>query len=110
MSLSVQLSASEDELIHPGQLGEAVRFWREQVEPVAAELLGFEGSMLLAKPQKDRMVGFGFWESKDHADEFATTGPWRAGSELRRRFDDLLSEEPPRDEFQVAYLNAPQSS
>ena len=56
------------------------------------------------------MVGFGFWESKAHADEFATTGPWREDSELRRKFADLLSEEPPRDELEVAYLNAPQSS
>jgi heme-degrading monooxygenase HmoA len=99
-----------DYQVKPGQLGEAVRFWREQVEPVAAEQPGFKGSMRLSEPQKDRMVGFGFWESKDHADEFATTGPWREGSELRRRFSDLLSEEPPRDKLEVAYLNAPQSS
>ena len=66
--------------------------------------------MLLTEPQKDRIVGFSFWESKAHADEFATTGPWREGSELRRKFVNLLSEEPPRDELEVAYLNAPQGS
>ena len=99
-----------DYRVKPGKLEEAVRLWREQVEPVAAQQPGFEGSMLLAEPQKDRMVGFGFWESKAHADEFATTGPWREGSELRRKFADLLSEEPPRDELEVAYLNAPHSS
>ncbi len=99
-----------DYIVKPGQLGEAVRFWREQVVPVAAQQPGFEGSMLLTEPQKDKMVGFGFWESKAHADEFATTGPWREGSELRRKFSDLLSGEPARDELEVAYLNAPQSS
>jgi antibiotic biosynthesis monooxygenase (ABM) superfamily enzyme len=98
-----------DYRVRPGQLEEAVRFWREQVEPVAAEQPGYEGSMLLAEPQKDGMVGFGFWESKAHADEFATTGPWREGSELMRKFADLLSGEPPRDELKAAYLNAPQS-
>ena len=97
-----------DYRVKPGQLEEAVRFWRERVEPVAAEQPGFEGSMLLTELQNDRMVGF--WESKAHADEFATTGPWREGSELRREFADLLSEEPPRDELDVAYLNVPQSS
>jgi hypothetical protein len=98
-----------DYQVRPGQLEEAVRFWREQVEPVAAKQAGFEGSMLLTEPQKDRMVGFGFWESKAHADEFVTTGPWREGSELRRKFADLLSGEPPRDELEAVYLNAPQS-
>ena len=98
-----------DYRVRPGQVDEAVRLWREQVEPVAAKQLGFEGSMLLAEPQKDRMVGFGFWESKARADEFATTGPWREGSDLRRKFADLLTEEPPRDELEVAYLNAPKS-
>ncbi len=98
-----------DYLVKPGQLEQAVRVWREEVEPAAAEQPGFEGSMLLTELQKDRMVGFGFWESKAHADEFATTGPWREGSELRRKFADLLSEGPTRDELEVAYLNAPQS-
>jgi heme-degrading monooxygenase HmoA len=102
--------AMDDYRVRPGQLEEAVRFWREQVEPVAAGQPGFEGSMLLTEPPKDRMVGFGFWESKGHADEFATTGPWREGSELRRKFADLLSEEPPRDELEVAYLDVPRSS
>ena len=97
-----------DYRVRPGQLEEAVRLWREQVEPVAKQP-GFAGSMLLAEPQKDGMVGFGFWESKAHADEFATTGPWKEGSELRRKFADLLTEEPPRDELEAAYLNTPQS-
>ena len=104
--------AMVDYRVRPGQLEDAVRFWRQEVEPAAAEQPGFAGAMLLAEAEaeKERMVGFGFWESKAHADEFATTGPWREGSELRRKFADLLSEEPPRDELEVAYLNAPQGS
>ena len=82
-----------DYRVKPGQLEEAVRVWREHVEPIAAEQPGFEGSLLLTEPQKDRMVGFGFWKSKAHADEFATTGPWKGGSELSRKFADLLSSE-----------------
>ena len=56
------------------------------------------------------MVGIGLWESKSDADAWATIGPWRAGSELRHEFDGLLSEEPTREEFEVAYLQVPGSS
>jgi hypothetical protein len=56
------------------------------------------------------MVGIGLWESKSDADAWATTGPWRAGSELRHKFDGLLSEEPTREEFEVDYLHVPASS
>jgi heme-degrading monooxygenase HmoA len=104
--------AMVDYRVRAGQLEEAVRFWRREVEPAAAEQPGFAGAMLLAEAEaeKERMVGFGFWESKAHADEFATTGPWREDSELRQKFANLLSAEPPREEFEVAYLNVPQSS
>jgi hypothetical protein len=55
-------------------------------------------------------VGIGLWESKSDADAWATIGPWRSGSELGDKFDGLLSEEPTRDEFEVAYLHVPASS
>jgi hypothetical protein len=64
----------------------------------------------LVEPGKDTMVGIGLWESKSDADAWATTGPWRPGSELRDKFDGLLSEEPTRKEFEVAYLDVPASS
>ncbi|MDP8946905.1 MAG: hypothetical protein M3N09_02220 [Actinomycetota bacterium] len=47
---------------------------------------------------------------KGDADAWTTTGPWRPGSELRDKFDGLLSEEPTREEFEVAYLDVPASS
>jgi hypothetical protein len=56
------------------------------------------------------MMGIGLWESKSDADAWATTGAWRPGSELRDKFDGLLSEEPARQEFEVAYLEVPASS
>ena len=66
--------------------------------------------MLLVESAKSTMVGIGLWESKSDADAWATIGPWRPGSELGDKFDGLLSEEPTRDEFEVAYLHVPASS
>jgi hypothetical protein len=79
----------------PGHLDEAIRVWREEVEPAA------EGSVLL--------VVVAYWDTKAHDHAFATTGPWRAGSELSNEIDVLLSEEHSRVEMEVVYLNAPPS-
>ena len=68
-----------------------------------------EGSVLLVESANNRLVVVAYWDSKAHDDAFATTGPWRAGSELRNKIDALLSDEPSREEMEVAYLNAPQS-
>ena len=59
---------------------------------------------------KDEMVGIGLWDTKSDADAWAATGPWRPGAELRERFDGMLTEEPTRQEFEVAYLHVPASS
>jgi hypothetical protein len=67
-------------------------------------------ALLLVEPGKDTMMGIGLWESKSDADAWSTTGPWRPGSEFRDKFDGLLSEEPTRQVFKVAYLNVPASS
>ena len=64
----------------------------------------------LVEPAKSTMMGIGLWESKSDTDAWATTGPWRMGSELRDKFDGLLTEESTREEFEVAYLHVPASS
>ena len=92
-----------------GYLDEAIRLWREEVVPAAEGQPGYEGSVLLVESANNRLVVVAYWDSKAHDDAFATTGPWRAGSELRNKIDVLLSEEPSRVEMEVAYLNAPQS-
>ena len=95
--------------VKPGYLDEAIRLWREEVEPAAEGQPGYQGSVLLVKPADNRLVVVAYWETKAHDDAFATTGPWREGSELRNKIDALLSEDPSRVEMEVAYLNAPQS-
>jgi heme-degrading monooxygenase HmoA len=95
--------------VRPGSLDEAIRFWREELEPAAEGQSGYLGSVLLVERDNDRLVVVAYWDTRAHDDEFATTGPWRAGSELRNKLDALLSEEPSRVEMEVAYLNAPQS-
>ena len=95
--------------VKPGHLDEAIRVWREEVEPAAEEQPGYEGSVLLVEPANNKLVVVAYWETKADDDAFATTGPWRAGSELRNKIDVLLSEEPSRVELEVAYLNAPHS-
>jgi heme-degrading monooxygenase HmoA len=96
--------------VKSGALDEAAQAWREGVLPAADGQPGYKGAMLLVESAKSTMVGIGLWESKSDADAWATTGPWRAGSELRDRFDGLLSEESTREEFEVAYLHVPASS
>ena len=91
-------------------LDEATQAWREEVLPAADGQPGYKGAMLLVEPAKSTMVGIGLWESKSDADAWASTGPWRPGSELRDKVDSLLSEEPTREEFEVAYLHVPASS
>jgi heme-degrading monooxygenase HmoA len=95
--------------VKPGHLDEAIRLWREEVEPAAEGQPGYKGSVLLLEPANYRLVVIAYWDTKAHDDAFATTGPWRAGSELRNKLDALLSEEPSRIEMEVAYLNAPHS-
>ena len=95
--------------VMPGHLDEAIRLWREEVEPAAEGQAGYEGSVLLTEPVNNRLVVVAYWDTKAHDDAFATTGPWRAGSDLRNKIDALLSEEPSRIEMEVAYLNAPHS-
>jgi heme-degrading monooxygenase HmoA len=95
--------------VRPGYLNEAIHFWREELEPAAEGQPGYLGSVLLVEPEDNRLVVVAYWDTKAHDDAFATTGPWRAGSELRNEMDRLLSEEPSRVETEVAYLNAPQS-
>ncbi len=63
----------------------------------------------MVEPEKDTMMGIGLWETKSNADAWVTTGPWRPGSELRDKFDGLLSEAFTRQEFEVAYLHVPAS-
>jgi heme-degrading monooxygenase HmoA len=92
--------------VKPGHLDEAIRLWREEVEPAAEGQPGYEGSVLLVEPANNRLVVVAYWDTKAHDDAFAT-GPWRAGSDLRNKIDVLLSEEPSRVEMEVAYLNAP---
>ena len=96
--------------VKSGSLDEAAQAWREGAPPAAEGQPGYRGALLLVEPGKDTMVGIGLWESKRDADAWATTGPWRPGSELRDKFDGLLSEEPTRKEFEVAYLEVPPSS
>jgi heme-degrading monooxygenase HmoA len=88
-----------------GSLEEAAQAWREGVEPAAEGQPGYKGALLLIEPGKDTMMGIGLWETKSDADAWATTGPWRPGSELRDKFDSLLSEASTRQEFEVAYLD-----
>ena len=96
--------------VKSGSLDEAAQAWREGAPTAAEGQPGYRGALLLVEPGKDTMVGIGLWESKSDADAWATTGPWRPGSELRDKFDGLLSEEPTRKEFEVAYLDVPASS
>ena len=96
--------------VKSGSLEEAAKAWREGAPPAAEGQPGYKGAVLLVEPGKDTMMGIGLWDSKSDADAWATTGPWRPGSELRDKFDGLLSEEPTRQEFEVAYLNVPASS
>ena len=93
-----------------GSLEEAAEVWREAALPAGEGQQGYKGALLLVEPGKDTMVGIGLWESKSDADAWASTGPWRPGSELRSRFDGLLSEESTREEYEVAYLHVPASS
>jgi heme-degrading monooxygenase HmoA len=95
--------------VKPGYLDEAIRFWREELEPAAEGQPGYLGSVLLFEREDNRLVVVAYWDTRTHDDAFATTGPWRAGSELRNKMDALLSEEPSRVETEVAYPNAPQS-
>src|SRR5829696_3170762 len=95
--------------VKPGCLDEALRVWREEVEPAAEGQSGYRGSVLLLERAGNRLVVVAYCATTPHHDAFATTGPWRAGSELRNKIDALLSEEPSRVESEVAYLNAPQS-
>jgi heme-degrading monooxygenase HmoA len=96
--------------VKSGSLEEAAQAWREGA-PLAAEgQPGYKGALLLVEPGKDTMMGIGLWDSKSDTDAWATTGPWRPGSELRDKFDGLLSEAPTRQEFEVAYLNVPARS
>jgi heme-degrading monooxygenase HmoA len=95
--------------VKSGHLNEAIRLWREEVEPAAEGQPGYEGSVLRIEPDDNKLVVVAYWDTKAHDDAFATTGPWRAGSELRNKIDVLLSEEPSRVEMEVAYLNAPHS-
>ena len=91
-------------------LEEAAKVWQEAALPAGEGQPGYKGALLLVEPGKDTMVGIGLWESKSDADAWATTGPWRPGSELRDKFDSLLSEASTRQEFEVAYLDVPASS
>jgi heme-degrading monooxygenase HmoA len=79
------------------------------VEPAAEGQSGYRGSVLLLERADNRLVVVAYWDTKAHDDAFATTGPWRAGSELRNKIDALLSEEPSRVESEIAYLNEPHS-
>jgi len=96
--------------VKSGSLEDAAKAWREAAPPAAEVQSGYKDALLFIEPGKDTMVGIGLWESKSDADAWATTGPWRAGSELRHEFDGLLSEEPTREEFEVDYLHVPASS
>jgi len=92
-----------------GHLNEAIRLWREEVEPAAEGQPCYEGSVLFVESDDNKLVEGAYWDTKSHDEAFATTGPWRAGSELRNKVDVLLSEEPSTVEMEVAYLNAPRS-
>ena len=96
--------------VKSGSLEEATQAWREAVEPAAEGQPGYKGALLFVEPEKNKMMGIGLWESKSDADAWATTGPWRPGSDLRDKFDGLLSEEPTREESEVAYLNVAAAS
>jgi heme-degrading monooxygenase HmoA len=102
-------AALVDYRVRPGYLDEAIRFWHEELEPAAEGQPGYLGSVLLLEREEYRLVVVAYWDTKAHDDAFATTGPWRAGSELRNKMDAMLSEEPSRVETEVAYLNAPAS-
>ena len=95
--------------MNSGHLNEAIRLWREEVEPAAEGQPGYEGWVLFVESDDNKLVVVAYWDTKAHDDAFATTGPWRAGSELRNKMDAMLSEEPSRVETEVAYLNAPAS-
>jgi heme-degrading monooxygenase HmoA len=95
--------------VKPGHLEEAIHIWREELEPAAAGQTGYLGSVLLVVRGDNRLVVVAYWDTKAHDDAFATTGPWRPGSELRNKIDALLSAEPSRVETEVAYRNAPPS-
>jgi len=94
--------------VKSGHLNEAIRLWREEVEPAAEEQPDYEGWVLFVESDDNKLVVVAYWDTKSH-DAFATTRPWRAGSELRNKIDMLLSEEPSRVEMEVAHLNAPRS-
>ncbi len=96
--------------VKSGSLEEAAEAWRQAAPPAGEQQSGYKGALLLVEPGKETMVGIGLWETKSDADAWASTGPWRAGSELRHEFEGLLSEEPTREEFEVAYLHVAASS
>lgn len=96
--------------VKSGSLEEAANVWREAAVPAGEGQPGYMGALLLVESGKDTMVGIGLWESKSDADAWASTGPWRPGSELRSRFEGLLSQDSTRDEYEVAYLQMPASS
>ena len=69
----------------------------------------YSSSPMTTESDDNKLVVVAYWDTKSHDDALATTGPWRAGSELRNKIDVLLSEEPSTVEMEVAYLNAPRS-
>ena len=87
-----------------GKLEEAIKVWKEVLLPAAASLPGYKGAMLLTDADVNKMMGIGLWETKKDADAWTTTGAWKWGSELRMKFEALLSEEAVREELQVEYL------
>ena len=42
--------------VKPGHLDEAIRVWREEVEPAAEGQPGYEGSVLLVEPANNKLV------------------------------------------------------
>jgi hypothetical protein len=56
--------------VNSGHLNEAIRLWREEVEPAAE---GLPGYVLFVESDDNTLVVVAYWETKSHDDAFATT-------------------------------------
>jgi heme-degrading monooxygenase HmoA len=85
--------------LQPGKSDEAIHIFRDSVVPVAQELKGFKGALLLTDPATGRGMSITLWETETDLTAGETSGVY---GEQVAKFAGIIAAPPVREAYEVS--------
>ena len=85
--------------VKPGKTDEVISLWRDSVLPVAKQLQGFKGVLLLANRETNKGMSLTLWETEADAKAVETSGVYQ---QMLAQFTPLFAGQPALEHYEVS--------